>query len=94
MAVVVHVPGPVDTKSAKVGQLRVSVGNQGQLLNIPLEYDGDVLLKPWMHFTVNDASGHTLAQFDGQYDTFMPHTTFIYAYLLGAPRSRKGGQHR
>ena len=82
IAVVVHVPGQVDTTSVRIGQPYVTVQPQRQLLNIPLEYDGDVLLKPVMHFRITDQAAHVLASFDGQYDTFMPHTTFTYAYLL------------
>lgn len=84
IAVVIHVPGPVDTTSVVVGTPYITTGAGGQILNIPLEYNGDVLLKPVMHFTITDAGGHLLARFDGQYDTFMPHTTLLYGYPLGA----------
>lgn len=84
IAVVIHVPGAVDTTSVVIGTSYITVGPAGQVLNIPLQYDGDVLLKPVMHFTITDARGNVLASFDGQYDTFMPHTTLLYAYPLGA----------
>ena len=90
IAVVIHVPGPVDTTSVKIGQPYVTVRAQGQTLNIPLEYDGDVLLKPVMHFRIADSASRVLASFDGQYDTFMPHTTFTYAYLLAAQQLGPG----
>jgi hypothetical protein len=86
LAVVIHVPGDVDRTSVTVGAPSVKVDPDGrQVVNIPLQYLGDVLLKPVMHFRLTDQRGNVLAKFDGQYDTFMPHTTLLYSYPLTAP---------
>jgi hypothetical protein len=86
LAVVIHVPGEVDRTSVTVGAPAVKVDSQGrQVVNIPLQYLGDVLLKPVMHFRITDQHGNVVASFDGQYDTFMPHTTLMYSYPLSTP---------
>jgi hypothetical protein len=86
IAVVIHVPGEVDRTSVTVGAPSVKVDSQGrQVMSIPLQYLGDVLLKPVMHFHITDRHSNVIAKFDGQYDTFMPHTTLLYTYPFATP---------
>ena len=82
-AVVVHIPNPIDTTGVHVGKPHVSTENhKRQLLNIPLEYRADVLAKPFMTFTVTDPQKKPVVHFDGQFDTFVPHSSIVYVYPL------------
>lgn len=82
-AVVVHIPNPIDTTGVHVGKPHVSTENhKRQLLNIPLEYRADVLAKPFMNFTVTDPQKKPVVHFDGQFDTFVPHSSIVYVYPL------------
>lgn len=83
IAVVVHVAGPVSTQGVTVGTPFVTVENRTrQILNIPLEYFGDVLVKPYVNLRVADAHGRVLLHIDRQLDTFVPHTTLIFPVPL------------
>ena len=82
-AVVVHIPNPPDTTSVHVGKPSVSTENhKRQLLNIPLEYRADVLGKPFMNFTVSDQQKKAVVHYDGQFDTFVPHSSIVYIHPL------------
>ena len=82
-AVVVHIPNPADTTSVHVGKPSITTENhKRQLLNIPLEYRADVLGKPFMNFTVTDPQQKAVVHFDGQFDTFVPHSSIVYIYPL------------
>lgn len=83
IAVVVHVAGPVKTEGVTVGTPYITVENRTrQILNIPLEYFGDVLVKPYVNLRVVDARGRVLLHIDRQLDTFVPHTTLIFPVPL------------
>lgn len=83
IAVVVHVAGPVKTEGVTVGTPFVTVENRTrQILNIPLKYFGDVLVKPYVNLRVADAHGRVLLHIDRQLDTFVPHTTLIFPVPL------------
>jgi Bacterial protein of unknown function (DUF916) len=82
-AVVVHIPNPIDTTGVFVGKPHVTTENhKRQLLNIPLDYRADVLAKPFMNFTVIDPQKKPVVHFDGQFDTFVPHSSIVYVYPL------------
>jgi hypothetical protein len=82
-AVVVHIPNPADTTSVHVGKPSITTENhKRQLLNIPLEYRADVLGKPFMNFTVTDPQQKAVVHFDGQFDTFVPHSSIVYIHPL------------
>ena len=79
IAVVVHVPGPVATGGVTMDTPYVTVENKTrQILNVPLSYRGDVLVKPLIDLRVLDASGNTLLRVNRRLDTFVPHSTIIF----------------
>ena len=83
IAVVVHVAGAVRIEGVNVGTPYLTVENRTrQILNIPLQYFGDVLVKPFINVRVFDARGRVLLQIDRQMDTFVPHTTLVYPIPL------------
>ncbi|HEX6540012.1 MAG TPA: DUF916 domain-containing protein [Candidatus Dormibacteraeota bacterium] len=85
IAVVVHVAGAAKIEGVTVGTPYITVENRTrQVLNIPLQYFGDVLVKPFVDVRVLDSRGRALLQIDRQMDTFVPHTTLVYPIPLDA----------
>jgi len=87
VAVVMHVPGPRQG-GLVVGQPRVEEQNGGrQLLLIPLDDDGNVLMKPSLDGRISRCAGGgpPLATISRQLDTFVPHTSVDYPYLFNQP---------
>lgn len=83
IAVVVHVAGTVNLDAVSIGTPYVTVENHTrQILNIPLQYMGDVLVKPFVDLQLVDAHKRVLLKIDRQLDTFVPHTTLIYPVPL------------
>ena len=83
IAVVVHVAGPVNLDAVSLGAPYITVENHTrQILNIPLQYMGDVLVKPFVDLQLLDARKRVLFKIDRQLDTFVPHTTLIYPVPL------------
>ena len=83
IAVVVHVAGPVKLDAVNLGTPFVTVENHTrQILNIPLQYMGDVLVKPYVNLQLLDVHKRVLFKIDRQLDTFVPHTTLIYPVPL------------
>lgn len=82
IAIVVHVPGPVSLGAIFLDKPTVRVAGGQQLLDIPLRYTGDVLVKPFFSFAIRDSSGRVVYQHQGRFDTFMPHTTIVYEVVL------------
>lgn len=83
IAVVVHVAGPVNLRAVSIGTPFITVENRTrQILNVPLQYMGDVLVKPFVDLQLLDAHKRVLFKIDRQLDTFVPHTTLIYPVPL------------
>ena len=83
IAVVVHVAGPVNLQAVSLGTPFITVENHTrQILNVPLQYMGDVLVKPFVNLQLLDANKRVLFKIDRQLDTFVPHTTLIYPVPL------------
>ena len=83
IAVVVHVAGVVNLQAVNIGTPFITVENRTrQILNVPLQYMGDVLVKPFVNLRLLDAHQRVLFQIDRQLDTFVPHTTLIYPIPL------------
>lgn len=83
IAVVVHVAGAVKTQGVNVGKPYVTIENKTrQVLNIPLQYFGDVLVKPYVDLRVVDAHNRVLLRINRQLDTFVPHTTIVFPVPL------------
>lgn len=83
IAVVVHVPGPVVTAAVSIGTPFVTVENKTrQILNVPLVYRGDVLVKPYVDLRVLDGGGRELLHIARQLDTFVPHTEIDFPFPL------------
>jgi hypothetical protein len=83
IAVVVHVAGPVNLDAVGLGAPFITVENHTrQILNIPLQYMGDVLVKPFVNLRLLDARKRVLFSLDRQLDTFVPHTTLIFPVPL------------
>ncbi|MGH7686704.1 MAG: hypothetical protein ACREN2_07810 [Candidatus Dormibacteria bacterium] len=83
IAVVVHVAGAVNLDAVNIGTPFVTVENRTrQILNVPLQYMGDVLVKPYVNLRLLDARKRVLFQINRQLDTFVPHTTLIYPVPL------------
>lgn len=83
IAVVVHVPGAVNLQAVNIGTPFITVENHTrQILNVPLQYMGDVLVKPFVNLQLLDAHKRVLFKIDRQLDTFVPHTTLIYPVPL------------
>ena len=83
IAVVVHVAGPLTLDAVSLGAPYITVENHArQILNIPLQYMGDVLVKPFVDLQLLDAHKRVLFKIDRQLDTFVPHTTLIYPVPL------------
>ena len=79
IAVVVHVAGSVKLDAVNIGTPFITVENRTrQILNVPLQYMGDVLVKPFVSLRLLDARKRVLFSIDRQLDTFVPHTTLIY----------------
>jgi hypothetical protein len=82
IAVVVHVPGNASPGAIFLDRPSVRVVGTQQLLDIPLRYTGDVLVKPLFSFQIKDSTGRVVYQHSGRFDTFVPHTTIVYEILL------------
>ena len=83
IAVVVHVTGVVHLQAVNIGTPFITVENRTrQILNVPLQYMGDVLVKPFVNLRLLDAHQRVLFSIDRQLDTFVPHTTLIYPIPL------------
>jgi hypothetical protein len=83
IAVVVHVAGFVKLDAVNIGTPFITVENRTrQILNVPLQYMGDVLVKPLVDLRLLDAHKRVLFQLNRQLDTFVPHTTLIYPVPL------------
>ncbi|MBV8529064.1 MAG: hypothetical protein JOZ75_12170 [Candidatus Dormibacteraeota bacterium] len=91
IAVVVHVAGPLNLDAVSLGTPYITVENHTrQILNIPLQYMGDVLVKPFVDLKLLDARKRVLFSIDRQLDTFVPHTTLIYPVPLDNTRVGPG----
>jgi hypothetical protein len=94
IAAVLHVAGPAKIEGVNVGSPFVTVENKTrQILNIPLQYFGDVLVKPYVNIRLDDARGRTLLQINRQLDTFVPHTTLIFPVPLDSLLLDPGNYH-
>ena len=83
IAVVVHVAGPVNVDAVNIGAPFITVENRTrQILNVPLQYMGDVLVKPYVNLRLLDSRKRVLFQINRQLDTFVPHTTLVYPVPL------------
>lgn len=83
IAVVVHVAGAVNLDAVNIGTPFITVENRTrQILNVPLQYMGDVLVKPYVNLRLIDARKRVLFQINRQLDTFVPHTTLVYPVPL------------
>ena len=83
IAVVVHVAGAVNLDAVNIGTPFITVENRTrQILNVPLQYMGDVLVKPYVNLRLLDTRQRVLFQINRQLDTFVPHTTLVYPVPL------------
>lgn len=94
IAVVVHVAGPLKLDAVSLGTPFITVENHTrQILNIPLQYMGDVLVKPFVTLQLLDTRNRVLFKIDRQLDTFVPHTTLIYPVPLDSMVLNPGNYH-
>ncbi len=84
IAVVVHVPGPGEGAAASLGQPRMSLQQQRrQVLTIPIQDTGSVLMKPYLTGNLaNCSGGPPVLNLARQLDTFVPHTSIDYPWYL------------
>lgn len=90
VAVVVHVPGPA-RMALSVGRPQFQIQNGGrQILAIPLDDTGDLLIKPLLVGSVTPCrASQPVVRIDRQLDTFVPHTAIVYPYSIEpAPLAR------